>query len=311
VKRTNPNNFGQVYVPEVNYFYMIVIVLVLIAYQNTTNLGNAYGIAVATAMCITTVIYSFIIVFNFGKHVAWAVLFFLFFGLIDFSFLAANLLKFAEGGWFTVVLMLLGTVTLCVWRWGRIRMQVSKASLFTCPLSEFFQASAPAIRDLNVVKERVCICYSAVATDVPPAYVHFLRCVPAIPRFTVFVHIRPVNEAVVRRRIEVEAIQSGNDNLRIFRCVIDNGYKQVAPDAGNLAEAIVRRLGPNFHYFFLVSQDFVLAPPHSGRWHKFLVLLFEGLLSLSRSGGVKSFGIPPENCLDVGIKIPIQKVHKD
>ena len=46
VVHTSDKYEGQVYVPEINYLLMLACVGVTLGFKNTTQIGNAYGIAV-------------------------------------------------------------------------------------------------------------------------------------------------------------------------------------------------------------------------------------------------------------------------
>ena len=86
VVHTNEKESGQVYCPELNYLQMILVIIIIVAFQNATFLGYAYGVNVSFACFITTILYTFAIYFNFNYHWSFALLFFCFFGVIDFAF---------------------------------------------------------------------------------------------------------------------------------------------------------------------------------------------------------------------------------
>src|SRR4029078_3487506 len=46
VVHTSHKHEGQIYVPEVNYVFMVACVALVLAFQSSTNLAAAYGIAV-------------------------------------------------------------------------------------------------------------------------------------------------------------------------------------------------------------------------------------------------------------------------
>jgi KUP system potassium uptake protein len=62
---------------------MIATTVIVAAFNNSTQLTNAYGFAVATVMFTTSVLISLQI--RYVKHLPWiiGILFFLFFGFID------------------------------------------------------------------------------------------------------------------------------------------------------------------------------------------------------------------------------------
>jgi KUP system potassium uptake protein len=93
VLHTSEGEIGQVYVPRVNAALFCAVVLLVLGFPTSDNLGAAYGIAVTGMMTITTML-----AFVYARH-AWgwrplraAVVFGSFLAL-DLTFLSANLLK--------------------------------------------------------------------------------------------------------------------------------------------------------------------------------------------------------------------------
>jgi KUP system potassium uptake protein len=72
---------------------MITTIVIVAAFNNSTQLTNAYGFAVATVMFTTSVLISLQI--RYVMHLPWiiGILFFLFFGFID-------------GNWVTITFLL-------------------------------------------------------------------------------------------------------------------------------------------------------------------------------------------------------------
>ena len=56
VRHTSETEIGQVYVPRINYILLIAIIIVVLVFQSSDNLGAAYGIAVSGDMAITTLL---------------------------------------------------------------------------------------------------------------------------------------------------------------------------------------------------------------------------------------------------------------
>ena len=43
VVHTSQDIFGQIFIPEINYFIMLMAVAVVVGFQDSVHLGNAYG----------------------------------------------------------------------------------------------------------------------------------------------------------------------------------------------------------------------------------------------------------------------------
>src|SRR5207245_2889815 len=118
VRHTSETEIGQVYVPPINGALLVAIIILVVGFQSSDNLAAAYGIAVSGMMAITTGL-AFLYMRSQGWSLALAVPIFAVFGLVDLTFLSANLLKIAEGGWFPIVVAALVFAVMVTWWRGR------------------------------------------------------------------------------------------------------------------------------------------------------------------------------------------------
>jgi KUP system potassium uptake protein len=119
VVHTSHEMAGQIFVPWINWFLLILIVAAVIGFRSSDNLGAAYGIAVTGTMVITTLLA--LVVARFQWH--WSLPAVLATGAcllsVDLGFFSANLVKVAHGGWFPLALGLCVFVAMTTWRRGR------------------------------------------------------------------------------------------------------------------------------------------------------------------------------------------------
>ncbi|MBK8954613.1 MAG: KUP/HAK/KT family potassium transporter [Saprospiraceae bacterium] len=100
-----PSNIkGQIYIPSANIFLWIGCVFMVVFFQNSSNMEAAYGLAITITMMVTTYLLSFFLLYRlrWNKFVVLAFLL-LFFG-IEISFFIANIHKFPEGGYITLLI---------------------------------------------------------------------------------------------------------------------------------------------------------------------------------------------------------------
>src|SRR5205085_9404805 len=88
VRHTSETEIGQVYVPRINSGLLIAVILLVLFFQTSDNLGAAYGIAVSGMMFITSCL-AFLYMRSRGWSLTVAVPVFALFGLIDLTFLSA------------------------------------------------------------------------------------------------------------------------------------------------------------------------------------------------------------------------------
>lgn len=119
IKVLHPTNIkGQVYIPFVNWLLWVLVCFVVIFFQDSSNMEAAYGLSITITMIITSML---LIHYLNQKNVHFLLLglLVLLFGTIEGSFLIANLHKFSNGGWLSIVLALAFSLVMFGWFFGR------------------------------------------------------------------------------------------------------------------------------------------------------------------------------------------------
>ena len=118
IRHTSTTQAGQIYVPRVNAFLLVGVLLLVGLFRSSSALASAYGIAVTGTMVVTAIL-AFLVVWRVWQwrwYTAAALIVpFLF---IDLTFLTANLLKIVEGGWFPLLLAGMLIIVMMTWRRG-------------------------------------------------------------------------------------------------------------------------------------------------------------------------------------------------
>lgn len=118
IVHTSSTEFGQIYIPFVNWALMIACILVVISFRTSSSLAAAYGIAVTSTMAITSVIFGVVARNRWKWSLPVVVLVVGFFLLVDLAFLAANTVKIPEGGWFPLVVAVVLFTLMATWKRG-------------------------------------------------------------------------------------------------------------------------------------------------------------------------------------------------
>ncbi len=190
VRHTSDAHSGQIYIPVVNWALMIAVIVLVLTFQNSSNLASAYGIAVTGAVTIDTLLMGvlFVGVWKWKWWVAAPIV--LFFLIIDGAYFAANLTKVGDGGWFPLMVGAVVFTLLTTWARGRkvmrermtevalpieIFAKSAKNSATRVPGTAIFMASSTAgvpsallhnIKHNKVLHERVVILTVTIA-DIP------------------------------------------------------------------------------------------------------------------------------------------------
>lgn len=119
VIHTNRETEGQIYLPMINWTLFVGSASLVIGFGSATRLAAAYGFAVSGVM-LTTSIAMFFVATHQWQWKSWmaGLLFGVFIGL-DIWFVAANSVKFLEGGFIPFFLGLFIFAIIAIWRFGR------------------------------------------------------------------------------------------------------------------------------------------------------------------------------------------------
>ncbi|WP_339056625.1 low affinity potassium transporter Kup [Candidatus Regiella endosymbiont of Tuberolachnus salignus] len=111
---------GQIYIPVINWLLYIAVIFVILGFGHSSNLANAYGIAVTGTMIITSVLFCTVIFKNWHWDRLVVIVLLLLLLSIDIPLFAANALKFFSGGWLPLMLGLVMFTIMTTWKNGQI-----------------------------------------------------------------------------------------------------------------------------------------------------------------------------------------------
>ncbi|KAK2467233.1 hypothetical protein APHAL10511_000782 [Amanita phalloides] len=110
---------GQVYIPAVNWSFMILTIIIVGVFANLQNLTNAYGFSVATVMFSTSVLISISIFYRRQLHWILSLMFLIFFGFFDGLFWGAAFKKVPAGAWVPLMIGVILALAMLLWTLGK------------------------------------------------------------------------------------------------------------------------------------------------------------------------------------------------
>ena len=119
IQHTSQTEIGQIYLPGLNRTLGLLCVLLVLGFQSSGALASAYGIAVTGTMTITTLLFCAVARRRWNWSVARVATLGAVFLVVDLSFLGANLVKIAKGGWFPLVVAGVVYLLMTTWKRGR------------------------------------------------------------------------------------------------------------------------------------------------------------------------------------------------
>ncbi|KAH6950398.1 potassium transporter-domain-containing protein [Ilyonectria sp. MPI-CAGE-AT-0026] len=253
---------GQVYMPLVNWLLMIGTVMVTTVYNNTTSLGNAYGVCVVIVTFITTCMISLVAIIVWRIPALVVLFFFLIFAALDGAFMSSALRKVPEGAWFTIVLAVILSIVFFLWRFGKEQQWAAEAE-DRISLSHLLQLPHGPSKAPRVKQESLVVTLSpsngpghmstvsglGVFFDkagggdntVPKVFARFVRKFKARPEVIVFFHVRTLSVPTVppAERFIITRVTPAISSC--YRLTLRHGYMDDVPTP-DLERIMVRKL---------------------------------------------------------------------
>jgi KUP system potassium uptake protein len=297
IRHTSEALFGQIYMPRVNTLLLVGVLLLVALFRSSSALASAYGIAVTGTMVVTAIMAIMVIWRVWQWPLAGALALMLPFVFIDFTFLAANLLKIFEGGW---VPLALGTIVMTVmytWRRGS-RMLFEKTRRTETPLESLVKSleKKPPARVSGTA-----VFLTSDPASAPTALLHSLKHYKVLHEKNVILTIETVDSPRVdpAERVRIEPV-----GKTFSRVVLRFGFMET-PNVPK-ALGIARKLGWQFDIMstsFFLSRRSLKPAAHSGmpRWQD---RLFIGLTRVANDA-TDYYQIPTGRVVEVGTQVTI------
>jgi KUP system potassium uptake protein len=119
IRYTSEERIGQIYVPWINWVLLVSVLTLVVTFKSSAALAYAYGMAVTGTITITTLLFFYIVRYQW-RTPPWIVAA----GVgalltVDLLFLAANLTKLVHGAWLPLLIAIAAFTILTTWQKGR------------------------------------------------------------------------------------------------------------------------------------------------------------------------------------------------
>jgi KUP system potassium uptake protein len=298
IEYTSETQAGQVYLPLVNWLLMIAVVLLVVGFGSSSNLAAAYGLAVAISMSMVTL--GVMVVARLGwDWPLWRLaLVFVPLIAIDWTFVAANSVKIANGGWFPLVFGAGLFIVFSTWKAGRAltNLQMRKSGLELVPFLKSLSVYPPQR------VEGTAVFMTAEAGLVPHALLHNLKHNRVMHERVVFMtaisrnipHVDPGGMA------EIEDLGDG-----CYAVTVRLGF-QDPYDVSYICEVLAEHhefeVNPAETSFFLSRQTVLLARQRTmAPWRRRMF----GWMLRNAQPASDFFRIPPNRVIEIGTQVLI------
>lgn len=298
IRQTSADEYGQIYVPFVNWTMMALTVALTITFGSSDRLAGAYGTAVATTMVLTTALLYAVMRGRWGWSPLQAGATVAVFLAVDLGFFAANLLKIAEGGWIPLTLAVIIFTAMLVWHGGveAIRRQIARHAKAPSEFHALVERN-----DVRRVPGTAVFLTRAVRT-IPPIIVDYALRSRALPQHVIALSVQFETVPRVHRddRVRVSPMGEG-----LWHVTARFGFVEI-PDLPLLLAAAAELGAPAAREAtYYVERDEIVSRPHAPFWRKLRVSLFAFMFRNS-AHAVDRFKLPSAALVEIGRRLEIE-----
>jgi KUP system potassium uptake protein len=299
VQHTASHKMGQIYIPVVNWLLAVGTLAAVLIFGSSDALGGAYGIAVSMLMAVTTALAA-LVALQWGYNPLLVIAVNGFFFVIELIFVAANLTKLIEGGWFPLLMASVIAFVMLTWRTGwqlleqqRSKLRQSEDEFVTWVLDN------PPIRLPGAAG-----IFTAASTGIPLALTHHLRHNRVLHERVLLIASISVDEPRVslERRFKLVPVGAGITRVHFYFGFMETPDVMEALKLACLQPEL-RGIDPeNITYYF--RRVMVIASNKTSGMAVWRKSLFAAM-HLNANLPAAYFGVPPAQVVEVGVEVEI------
>jgi KUP system potassium uptake protein len=294
---TSEKAAGQIYIPAINWGLLVMVLVLVLGFGESTRLASAYGISVIGTMLITTLMLGFLVfkVWRWNRWLAAGTIGL--FLIVDGTYFASNVTKIPDGGWFPLAVAAVLFTVLTTWATGRrlMRARLEEASM---PLAVFIKSAAASAHRVR----NTAVFMSASPDGIPSALLHNLK------------HNQVLHERVLILTVLVEEVPYADPGNLLEVHDAGHGFYRVVLHYGFMEDVDIPRdlaaldcIGGPFDMmtasFFLGRQKLVASAEKPGMalWRERLF----AWMSKSSESAMEFFKIPTNRVVELGSQVQI------
>ena len=297
INHTSEREQGQIYVPFVNWFMLLAIVLLVLGFKTSTNLASAYGIAVTITMLVDTLLLFVVMtrIWRWNKYLTLLLT-----GILvgnDVMFLSACLTKVLDGGWFPLLMgVVLFTIMSTWWRGRQIVRKNSNEGAMPLKLFVDSIAMSPPHKVAGTG-----IFMTASPNGVPNAMLHNLK------------HNKVLHERVIILSVVIEDIPFvpkedyvwiEDMNHGFWKITGHFGFKETPDIPKMLSDCKLQSMSFDMmDTSFFINRETLIATPGGGMalWREYLFVWMSHLAAKASD----YFRIPSNRVVELGSQVEI------
>lgn len=139
---------GQLYIPSVNWMLFLGCGAIVLYFRESSRMENAYGLTIIIGMMMSSILLVYFMsmrryrkIFIYGFLSTYAI--------VEYSFFIANMKKFPEGGWISILIA--AVIASVMWVWYDAR-KIRNSYIEFVPLNDYLNLLRDLKNDLSIPK---------------------------------------------------------------------------------------------------------------------------------------------------------------
>jgi KUP system potassium uptake protein len=297
VRQTSAEEYGQIYVPFVNWSMMALTVALAAGFGSSDRLAGAYGTAVSTTMVITTALLYNVMRSRWQWTLCQAAAITGILLAVDLAFFSANLLKILEGGWIPLTFGGLVFIIMTTWHYGVDAIRQRNAAKSQQP-SEFFAR----LRSENVVRvPGTAVFLTRLGKAIPPVIVNYVKRVGSLQKTVIALTVRFENVPRVRSRdrVCIEQLDEG-----FWHVTVHFGFVEIPDLPAVLTRAKKDGVPALDEASYYIERSDLTSRKHRNPLSRWRVELFS-FMSRNSAHAIDRFKIPSSALTEIGRRIEL------
>jgi KUP system potassium uptake protein len=298
IRQTSDTEYGQIYVPAINWMMMLMTVLLTVTFGSSDRLAGAYGTAVSTTMMLTTALLYNLMRERWHWPLPLALAASGVFLSVDLVFFSANLLKIVEGGWVPLSFGAIVFIVMTTWHAGIAALQ--KKQIAAALPARRFRIWLRGHKLTRVPGTAVFL--TRMTQLVPPLILHHAEQFGALPETVIALTLtfEDIPRVEPRKRLEMEEVFPG-----FWEMTVRYGFIEMPNLPVALRSAKMRGCPVDLsRAVFFGARDRVIRDRKNRHLSRWQVPLFSFLYRNSVRA-VDIFNLPPNNFVELSRQIEL------
>ena len=297
ITHTSETEQGQIYIGQINWMILAGVTLLVVVFRTSSGLASAYGVAVNTSMVVDTILA--VVFFWKARSLPAIIVVPALLGIlaVELTFLAANGLKLANGGYMPVMIGSIIILIMMTWMRGRAALaaKLRRESTELVGLLESLERRAPT---------RVAGAAVFMQTDpiyAPSALMHNLKHNRVLHDILVFITLETTEEprADPNNRVSVKHLPLG-----AWLVEARFGYMEQpdVPAALRACESHGLAIDPAQASYFLGRRVIRMSAKSSMPFWQQRIFI---MLANQSARAIEFFRIPPDRVVELGMQMSV------